>query len=322
MRQLKRALQPALTNVTIDWGDFVDVVQAPRKLRTLFNGDRLLVYGFLRKLLVGTVTLKATSPKGPVSFAVAIDPHNERKGRLINILAARTRIRDLEEDSEPDQAEIVRLGITYQLASSQTSFVAAEVLESEAKGKRLNLSRSTDMLPLDSKELSRSVSSENLAKPAPSTTAPAKNIPLPSFAIPSSPSQGRGTKKTYTQEFLLRFQPMCSDLPEGLNPIGIHTKIHVILLINQEVILGNTRKPDRNEPKSPKGGKRGTPAKQGHKRSQSGGKGSTPRKGPKDSKPENLAPVAPLVQSENRWIRPAASGDTEAIFRKAQGYEF
>ncbi len=57
MRQLKRALQPALTQVHLDWSSFLaaggdenqqkQLIQAPQKLRTLFNGDRLLVYAFL-----------------------------------------------------------------------------------------------------------------------------------------------------------------------------------------------------------------------------------------------------------------------------------
>ncbi len=113
MRQLKRALQPALTNVHLDWGDIKDVVQAPTKLRTLFNGDRLLVYGFLQKPQEGTVTLKANAPNGDaVNFSAKLEPKNSRTGRLINVLAAATRIRDLEEEGAAD--EIVRLGTTYQ----------------------------------------------------------------------------------------------------------------------------------------------------------------------------------------------------------------
>ena len=92
LRQLKRALQPALTNVHIDWGDLKDTVhQAPTKLRTLFNGDRLLVYGLSQSIPEGTVVLKANAPSGPVDFPINVK--NVRTGRLIHVLAARTRIR-------------------------------------------------------------------------------------------------------------------------------------------------------------------------------------------------------------------------------------
>lgn len=63
MRHLKRALQPALTQVHLDWSSFISsssgedqLVQAPQKLRTLFNGDRLLVYAFLAP--TGTISLQ------------------------------------------------------------------------------------------------------------------------------------------------------------------------------------------------------------------------------------------------------------------------
>jgi hypothetical protein len=68
-------LQPALTNVHLDWGEFEKVTQTPQKLRTVFNGDNLIVYAFLdSSAQLGTVTLRGNAPEGPVSFSVTVDP--------------------------------------------------------------------------------------------------------------------------------------------------------------------------------------------------------------------------------------------------------
>jgi hypothetical protein len=59
-------------------------------------------------------------------------------------LAARARIRDLEESGESSvKDEVVRLGIQYGLASSYTSFVAVE--QQEETETRLNLHSSMEM---------------------------------------------------------------------------------------------------------------------------------------------------------------------------------
>lgn len=80
------------------------------------------------------MTLKANGGlEGPVSFSVSIDTNSNvvRQGRLIHVLAARTRIRDLEEGEvsgiEDAKREIIRLGTTYSLASCYTSFVGVYV---------------------------------------------------------------------------------------------------------------------------------------------------------------------------------------------------
>ena len=141
MRQLQRVLAPALTDIRIEWGD-LKVSQAPYRVPPVFSGGRVLIYGFLDDLGAGQVRLTAATPQGPVSFQLELDSSRSQPGELIARLAARTQIRDLEEGASAlhdrtgslqsrDQAktvtrEIVRLGVTYQLCSRETSFVAIE----------------------------------------------------------------------------------------------------------------------------------------------------------------------------------------------------
>jgi len=85
--------------------------------------------------------LSANASSGPVSFEVAIDPAGVRPGRTVATLAARTRIRELEESPawtktrgsrqahRKDHAvtrEIVTLSTRYGVISRETSFVAVE----------------------------------------------------------------------------------------------------------------------------------------------------------------------------------------------------
>ena len=138
-----RLLSPALTNVRVDWGG-LDVKQAPSTGPVLFNGGGLLLYGFVRTApseWTKTVRIFADSPAGPVTFESAIDPSRIASGRTVATLAARARIRELEESPEwtttrgssqrerkaPGvSSEIIALSLRYGLLSRETSYVAIE----------------------------------------------------------------------------------------------------------------------------------------------------------------------------------------------------
>eukprot|EP01116_Phalansterium_solitarium_P018026 TRINITY_DN4612_c0_g1_i2.p1 TRINITY_DN4612_c0_g1~~TRINITY_DN4612_c0_g1_i2.p1 ORF type:complete len:1839 (+),score=606.15 TRINITY_DN4612_c0_g1_i2:180-5696(+) len=137
----RKVLQPFLTDISVNWGT-LSVVQAPKRLRTIFNGDRLLVYGLLSGAATepSDVVVKGTSSEGPVTFTVNVDPSKARRpltGRLVHTLAARSRIRDLELDeldgprSRTSHEEIVKFSTQYKLASAYTSFVAVEQQKSD-----------------------------------------------------------------------------------------------------------------------------------------------------------------------------------------------
>lgn len=141
VRQLGRLLSPALTNVRVDWGG-LDVTQAPAGVPPVFAGGRLILYGFVRRPLEpARVRLTADSPSGPLAFAVPVDPGAARAGSTVAALAARARIRELEESPEwletrgsrqrerkasAATREIVDLAVRYGLVSRETSYVAIE----------------------------------------------------------------------------------------------------------------------------------------------------------------------------------------------------
>jgi Ca-activated chloride channel family protein len=149
LRQLKRALSPALTDLEIDWGGLA-VRQAPHRLPPVFSDGRVLVYGFLDAPKPADVTLRAKGPDGPVAVTLRLDPGEAASETIVSTIAARTMIRDLEEGrsalhdrrgslqeertgGDRVKKEIVRLGVEYGLVSSATSFVAVEERETPVK---------------------------------------------------------------------------------------------------------------------------------------------------------------------------------------------
>ncbi len=149
MRQLARALASALGDVHVDWGG-AKVRQAPHAVPPVFDGGRLVVYGFLEGEASADVVLRGKGPGGDLAVGLRLESAGAPEGRLLATLAARTLIRDLEEGASPlhtrrgslqgratrdtVKEEIVRLGVTYGLASRETSYVAVEEREVPVHG--------------------------------------------------------------------------------------------------------------------------------------------------------------------------------------------
>jgi hypothetical protein len=148
VRLVGRLLSPALTNVRLDWGG-LKVRPASSVVPPLFAGSRLVQYAFVDEMQPATVRLKATSAAGPVSFDVPVDPAQVVPGAVVATLAARARIRELEESPawlgtrgsrqrrpRPTSAvsELVALALRYSLVSRETSFVAIERREQPVLG--------------------------------------------------------------------------------------------------------------------------------------------------------------------------------------------
>jgi len=197
MRQLGKALAPALTEVKVDWGG-LRARQAPHHLPPVFAGGRVLAYGFLEDATGGEVSLSARGPKCPISFSLKVDPEYAHRGDLIGTLCARTMIRDLEEGMSPlhdrrgslqervtkdrVKEEIVQLGVTYGLASRETSFVAVEKRETPVAGemelKRVPIALTHGWGGLDQVVLRSRVSGVYLGSPRAAAVAfrPAKTL--------------------------------------------------------------------------------------------------------------------------------------------------
>ncbi len=125
LRQLSRALSPAVTDVRVRWGG-LEVRQAPSRVPAVFASGRVLVYGFLQQPLDREleVRLEARAADGAFSFPVPLSPAKRRTGSLVSALAARALLRELEEAGDKEQAAAI--GVHYGLSSKWTSFVAIE----------------------------------------------------------------------------------------------------------------------------------------------------------------------------------------------------
>jgi Ca-activated chloride channel homolog len=147
VRQFGRMLSPALADVRVDWGG-LSATQAPSVVPPVFAGARLVLYAFVNEAGPTTIRLTASSPAGPIAFEVPFLPGQAAPGRTIATLAARARIRELEETPEWARQrgsqqkrgtsgisrEIIALSTRYNLMSRETSFVAIERRETPVLG--------------------------------------------------------------------------------------------------------------------------------------------------------------------------------------------
>jgi Ca-activated chloride channel homolog len=148
VRQFGRLLSPAVTDVQLAWGGLA-AIPAPVKVPPVFAGGRLVIYAFVKNLRHTTVRLTATMPSGTATFEVHVDPARATVGRAVGTLAARARIRELEESPEwiasrgsrqkarkesSVTQEIVALSIRYGLVSRETSYVAVERRDTPVHG--------------------------------------------------------------------------------------------------------------------------------------------------------------------------------------------
>ncbi len=148
LRQFTRLLSPAMTDIRVEWTGGA-VTQAPSDLTAVFAGGRLMVYGFVKGGRPAKALLTAMSRSGPLSFDVPIDQTMAASGRTVATLAARARIRELEEGgnwssrrgsqqvgrkTDAARNEIIALSIRYGLISRETSFVAIERRDTPVMG--------------------------------------------------------------------------------------------------------------------------------------------------------------------------------------------
>ena len=148
VRTFGRLLSPALSNVRLAWGS-LEATPVPSVPPPVFAGGRLLAYALVKDFKTTTLQLSADAPTGRVTFELPVNPANAAVGRTVATLAARARIRELEESPgwtdargsrqrERKQSrvtdEIVALSKQYGLMSRETSFVAIERREAPVRG--------------------------------------------------------------------------------------------------------------------------------------------------------------------------------------------
>ena len=143
VRLFRRALSPALTDVRLDWGEMA-ATTVPSRVGPVFADEPLRAYGLMRERISGTVTLHASGAAGPMSWSLDVRPGDLVEGSTVGTLAARARIREIEEggawspnrgsqqrERRQDRAvgEIIDLAMEFGLASRETSWVAVQKRE-------------------------------------------------------------------------------------------------------------------------------------------------------------------------------------------------
>ena len=173
-RQYQKAVQPTLSNVNCIWNSQSKVDQSPAQIFSLFNGQRLVIYGMLDQQIITMAKLSCKADDGEMlETSVATSELAFTRGDFIHKLAARSLLRDFEEgillsstddneDSTPASVsnEIVKaqktksmieLSCKYNVVFSLTSFLAIEERTLEEQN-RLKLGAPTP-LPMSIKDL-------------------------------------------------------------------------------------------------------------------------------------------------------------------------
>jgi len=151
VRQLKRAMTPALSDISLDWGALADAV-SPYYLPPIFAGNRMIVYAFLKKTEKeekGKITLKGVTALSEFKTTVEIDPSTALNSDLFHKLGGKAMIRDLQErrsfmhdknqtlkkgyTNESVKNEMIRLSTKYGVICPYTAFVAVEEDENKQK---------------------------------------------------------------------------------------------------------------------------------------------------------------------------------------------
>ena len=150
---LKRALQLAVTDISIkfDVPPSFQVYQAPEEVPTLFSGDKVVVYGIMKKQksvpdkslqasVNGTATLTCQILSKPVEFKITFeipqscDFCSSVKIPTVHHLASKSLIHDLQSGEDWTDAattrkqrnRIVKLSIESGVVSSYTAYIALD----------------------------------------------------------------------------------------------------------------------------------------------------------------------------------------------------
>ena len=140
IRSLKRAMQPAVTDVSVKFKvpKEYDVLQCPQHPPPIFNGEKLVAYGILKSatdpkervdctaVLNGNVLGKLQEYEVPFT----LEPSEAPSLATAHHLAAKALITDWENEDK-DKKSIVKLSVEASVISSHTAFIAVDEESSE-----------------------------------------------------------------------------------------------------------------------------------------------------------------------------------------------
>ena len=146
---LKRALQPSVTDLKAEFKlpAGYEMLQAPVKLPTIFNGDKAVVYGIVRSkgkktfdsTIDGTATLRGMILGKTIEYSIPFQipkPSEEVTGAfampMVHHLAAKSLLKDWEAGEGvkqlkiPAKEAIIKLSIDSSVVSAHTAYVAVD----------------------------------------------------------------------------------------------------------------------------------------------------------------------------------------------------
>uniref|UniRef100_A0A803T0M7 Poly [ADP-ribose] polymerase n=1 Tax=Anolis carolinensis TaxID=28377 RepID=A0A803T0M7_ANOCA len=162
MQQQKRRWSPECSAISIKWQQFdtdaPELMYAPAQIQSLFEHERLLVYGFISNCTQAALYALLNSQE--LQTIVSTTELQKTTGTILHKLAARAFIRDYEQGIlHEDEAEnemkkqllksmIIKLSMENSIVTQFTSFVAIEKRDE----KEDQITDSLDVLELVSKE--------------------------------------------------------------------------------------------------------------------------------------------------------------------------
>ena len=146
---LKRALQPSVTDLKAEFKlpAGYEMLQAPAKLPTIFNGDKAVVYGIVRSkgkktldsAVEGTATLRGLILGKTIEYSIPFQipqPSEEETGPftmpMVHHLAAKSLLKDWEAGEgvkqlkTPAKEAIIKLSVDSSVVSAHTAYVAVD----------------------------------------------------------------------------------------------------------------------------------------------------------------------------------------------------
>ena len=131
---------PVLTDITVEFDGFESYDLEPAAVRDVFSDRPVIIQGKWRGGAHGTVTIEGVTGDGTYRRSFDISKLLTDRSDALGYLWARTRVADLSDaalsgSGREIRAEITRLGLTYNLLTPYTSFVAVDrIVRNEGAG--------------------------------------------------------------------------------------------------------------------------------------------------------------------------------------------
>lgn len=152
----ERVLAPVLTDIEIDWGNLPVSEILPQQIPDLYTAKPICVHGRLDGPATGNIVLRGWTGSGRYEEQITIDwPTEPPDHDALASLWARAKVADLmmqdyaglQNQSFPAdlKQQIIDLGLTYNLLTQFTSFVAVEELTITSEGEPLKINVPVEM---------------------------------------------------------------------------------------------------------------------------------------------------------------------------------